>query len=144
MNQYSKQIEIRWSDVDANFHLRHSVYYDLGAFVRISFLAEHGLTTALMQEMNIGPVLFREECIFKREIHFNDKVSINVQLLKCTHDMRKWTMIHQITKNGDTLSALLTVEGAWMDTQARKLTFPPDSFIKVFELIPRAENFEWM
>jgi acyl-CoA thioester hydrolase len=35
MNQYSKKIDIRWSDIDANFHLRHSVYYDLGAFLRM-------------------------------------------------------------------------------------------------------------
>ena len=27
---YTKPVEIRWSDLDPNFHLRHSVYYDYG------------------------------------------------------------------------------------------------------------------
>ena len=40
MDVYSKKVEIRWSDLDPNFHLRHSVYYDWGAYTRISFLSE--------------------------------------------------------------------------------------------------------
>ena len=137
MDNYAKKIEIRWSDIDPNFHLRHSVYYDFGAFVRISFLAEHGLTTAHMQEHHIGPILFREECVFKREIHFNDAVSVNVKLLKATPDMGRWTMVHEIWKNEDTLSAVLTIDGAWIDTEVRKLAVPPEEFRKVFELIPK-------
>jgi acyl-CoA thioester hydrolase len=137
MESYAKKIEIRWSDIDPNFHLRHSVYYDFGAFVRISFLAEHGLTTAHMQEHHIGPILFREECVFKREIHFNDAVSINVKLLHATPDMSRWTMVHEIWKNENILSAILTIDGAWIDTQLRKLAVPPDSFREVFEKIPK-------
>lgn len=144
MDAYTKEVEIRWSDIDPNFHLRHSVYYDFGAFVRISFLAEHGLTTAQMQQQQIGPILFREECVFKREIHFQDKVSINLRLRKCTRDMGRWTMVHEILKNDTTLSAILTIDGAWIDTQKRKLALPPASFIEVFEKIPRTEDFEWI
>lgn len=144
MDNYSKNLEIRWSDIDPNFHLRHSVYYDFGAFVRTSFLAEHGLTTVHMQQHHIGPILFREECVFKREIHFNDKVSINVTLLKSTKDMDRWTMVHEIWKNETTLSAVLTIDGAWMDTGKRKLAIPPTEFRNVFDQIPRAANFEWV
>lgn len=144
MNSYSKQIEIRWSDIDPNFHLRHSVYYDFGAFVRISFLAEQGLSTSIMQENHIGPILFREECVFKREIHFSDKVEVNVKLLKSTRAMDRWTMVHEVIKNGDTLSAVITIDGAWIDTVKRKLAVPPESFKAVFEQMPRADNFEWI
>lgn len=143
MDNYSKQVEIRWSDIDANFHLRHSVYYDLGAFVRISFMTEQGLTPAMMQENNIGPILFREECIFKREIHFNDLISINVQLVKTTREMGRWTMRHEIWKNHDILSAIITIDGAWMDTEKRKLTLPPESFRQVFTHFPKAPDFAW-
>jgi acyl-CoA thioester hydrolase len=137
MDNYSKKVEIRWSDLDPNFHLRHSVYYDFGAFLRISFLAEHGLTAAFMQQHHMGPVIFREECVFKREIHFNDAVTINVKLTSASADMSRWTMVHEIWKNADTLSAILTVDGAWIDTQLRKLTVPPEAFREVFEKIPK-------
>ena len=143
MNGYSKKIEIRWSDIDPNFHLRHSVYYDFGAFIRISFMTENGLTPFVMQQQQIGPILFREECVFKREIHFNDSVEVNVKMVKATADMSRWTMAHEVWKNGDTLSAIITIDGAWLNTAIRKLATPPENFKKVFEQMPLAENFEW-
>lgn len=143
MEQYSKQVEVRWSDLDANFHLRHSVYYDWGAYVRLSFLNEHGLSTAVLMQHHLGPILFREECIFKREIKFGDNVVVNFELLKCRKDMSRWTMRHEIIKNADTLSAILTVDGAWMDTQHRKLAVPPEIIQNTFEVIPKAKEFGW-
>lgn len=38
MEKFIQEIQLRWSDLDPNFHLRHSVYYDWGAFCRIEFL----------------------------------------------------------------------------------------------------------
>ncbi len=144
MNGYRKQAEIRWSDIDANFHLRHSVYYELGAFARVSFMTENGLTPFLMQQEKTGPILFREECVFKREIHFNDTVEISTELLKATPEMDRWTMQHEIWKNGNTLSAVITVDGAWIDTVKRKLTVPPPSFREVLERVPKAASFSFI
>jgi len=143
MTEYKKKVEIRWSDLDPNFHLRHSVYYDWGAFVRMSFLTEHGLTAAVMMQHHMGPILLREEAVFKREIHFGDLIEINVKMAKCTDDIRRWTMVHEIWKNGNKLSALITVDGAWINTEARKLAIPPEIFRQGFDLIPKTENFEW-
>jgi acyl-CoA thioester hydrolase len=143
MLAYKKKVEIRWSDLDPNFHLRHSVYYDLGAFSRVSFLNEHGLTPAVLMQNNIGPIIFREEAVFKREIHFSDSIEISLQLSNCREDLSRWTMVHEIWKNGNTLSAIVTIDGAWIDTQKRKLTTPPLFFKQVFDIIPKTENFEW-
>ena len=144
MTSYRQKLQLRWSDMDPNFHLRHSVYYDFGALMRMNFLTENGITPALMQEKMIGPILFREECIFKREIHFSDTVEMNVQLVKSTQDMGRWSMTHHVWKNGDILSAIINIDGAWIDTGLRKLTVPPPDFKKAFEALPRAENFEWV
>lgn len=143
MNDYSKMVEVRWSDLDPNFHLRHSVYYDWGAFLRMSMLTEHGLTAELMQQWQIGPVLFREECIFKKEIRFSDTIRINVKITKARDDMSRWSMQHEIWKNGDTLCAILHVDGAWMNAATRKLAIPPTPFKEVLERLPRAADFEW-
>ncbi len=143
MDNYSKNVEIRWSDLDPNFHLRHSVYYDWGAFTRIAFLAEHGLSTSALAMHSFGPIIFREECIFKREIVFGDKVAISLFLQKCRKDFSRWTMVHEIWKNSDTLSAIVTVDGAWIDTKLRKLTIPPTVVNSSFEAIPKASDFIW-
>jgi len=144
MFPYQKKIDIRWSDIDANAHLRHSVYYDLGTSVRISFLTEHGLSPHSMQLQKIGPIMFREECVFKREILFKDVVTVNVQLKKCSKDMSRWTMVHEVTKEDGILCAVITIDGAWMNTELPKLTLPPASFIQVFEQIPKTTDFEWI
>ena len=144
MHVYSKQVEVRWSDLDPNFHLRHSVYYDWGAYVRLCFLNDHELTSAVLQQLHFGPILFREECIFKREIVFGDSIEVNLQLLKSRKDMSRWSMQHEIWKNGNTLSAVIIVDGAWMDTRSRKLAVPPAQMQQAFEAIPKAATFLWM
>ena len=143
MINFIKQVEVRWSDMDPNFHLRHSVYYDWGAFLRLSFLSEHALTPAVMQQLHFGPILFREECVFKREIVFGDLVTVDIAVSKSRRDMSRWSIIHQVWKNSDTLSAVITVDGAWLDTKIRKLAVPPSTVQSVFEIMPKTENFEW-
>jgi acyl-CoA thioester hydrolase len=138
MSTYIKPLDVRWSDLDPNFHLRHSVYYDFGAYVRVLFLGEHGLV-----KHHFGPILFREECVFKKEIRMGDVITIDVQLLKTRPDFSRWTIQHNIRKNGDETAAILTVDGAWMDVQQRKLTVPPDTVKHVFENMPKAEQFIW-
>ena len=142
MDSYIKKIEIRWADLDPNFHMLHSKYYDIGAYSRMSFLTEHGITVPVMQEHHIGPIVFREECLFKREIKFGDVITVSLFLDKVSKDLRKWTMQHEIWKNGDTLAAVITLDGAWMDTQLRKTTAPPAIFMQGFDAIPKTPGFQ--
>jgi len=142
MNEFVSNVEIRWSDLDPNFHVRHSVYYDFGAFARIAFFNSHGMTPQQMTQYNIGPILFREECVFKKEIRFEDKVIVNIKLNKTKADYSRWTIMHEIFINDSILAAIITVDGAWLDIQKRKLTLPPEIFHPAFETIPKSENFQ--
>ncbi len=144
MNDFSRPIQIRWSDLDPNFHLRHSVYYDWGAFCRVEFLNAYGLTAEVMQKLQFGPILFKEECVFRKEIKLGDEIKMNLQLIRARKDFSRWSIQHQIVKNGDVLCAVLTVDGAWMNIVQRKLTSPPEQVHDVFSKMPMAENFEWI
>ena len=144
MERFIKEIQLRWSDLDPNFHLRHSVYYDWGAFCRIEFLKEFGLTANVMQQLHFGPILFREECVFKREIRDGDKITIDLTLLKARKDYSRWSIRHTIVKNTNIISAILTVDGAWINTKERKLAMPPPEAEKVFSQMPVDENFQWL
>lgn len=141
MEKYSKKIEIRWADLDPNFHVLHSKYYDFGAYCRMSFLTEHGITTKIMIDNHIGPIIFREECLFKREIKFGDELEVFLKLSKCNEDGSRWSMVHELWINGETLAAFITIDGAWMDTAIRKLAKPPQVCKTGLELIPKTENF---
>lgn len=144
MTEFSQPIQIRWSDLDPNFHLRHSVYYDWGAFCRVEFLNAYGLTAEVMQRLQFGPILFKEECVFRREIKLGDEVTMNLELTRSKKDFSRWSIRHHILKNRNTVCALLTVDGAWMNIVQRKLTSPPEQVSEVFSQMPKAEDFQWM
>lgn len=135
---------LRWADFDANFHLRHSVYYDFGATARLEFLNNCGLTYQLMQAEHIGPVLFREEAIFRREIRPDDKISINLLVTKTRKDFSRFSFRHEIIREDGQVCAVMHVDGAWIDTKLRKLTIPPPVVSAVFDALPKAEDFEWI
>jgi acyl-CoA thioester hydrolase len=141
MEQYLKPIDIRWSDLDPNFHLRHSVYYDYAAYCRICFLEEHGLSVGLMEQLRFGPILFREEAVFRKEVRWGDKLTIDLQLTKARRDFSRWTIKHQLIKNDNVLSAVITVDGAWINTKERKLATPPGDITDVFSKMPRTDDF---
>ena len=141
MATFEKNIEIRWSDLDPNFHVLHSKYYDFGAYCRMAFMVENGFTPAVMAKHNIGPILFREECIFRKEIKFGDKVTINFEVEKLTSNFARWTMVHEILINDKTLAAVITADGAWMDTVLRKLAIPSAEVATFFNNAPKSDKF---
>lgn len=141
MATYNVKAEIRWSDIDANFHVLHSRYYEYCANARLNILAQNGMTMQVIQDEHIGPILFREEAVFKRELQFGDEIEIRITLLKANADFSRWSFRNEIWKNGDTLAAIVTVDGAWLDTVKRKLTVPPERFQNAFASFPKAENF---
>ncbi len=143
MENFVLPIQVRWSDLDPNFHLRHSVYYDWGAICRVEFLSRTGLTWQRMHQLQIGPILFREECIFKREIRLGDPVTVGMELLKARKDFSRFTIRHEIKKNAETVSAILTVDIAWINGATRKLAVLPEEDTKLFGQGPFAADFQW-
>lgn len=144
MEKYIKEVQLRWSDLDPNFHLRHSIYYDWGAFCRIEFLNEFGLSGAVMQRLGFGPILFREECVFRKEIRQGDKITIDLTLSRAKRNYSRWSIHHIISKNDDVLCATLTVDGAWINTVERKLATPPVEVERVFGQMPIDASFQWL
>ncbi len=140
---FTVQQTVRWSDLDPNGHLRHSVYYDWGATCRIAFFNQYGLTAEVMASRKTGPILFREECIFRREIRMNEDIRIDLQLMGGRRDYSRWSIRHQLFKADGQLAATINVEGAWIDLEKRKLALPGKTITSVFEHLPLSENFAW-
>jgi acyl-CoA thioester hydrolase len=111
--------------------------------MRVSILVNQGLTTARMEELQIGPILFREEAIFKREILLEDKLTIDAQITRSTEDFGRFSIRHQIKKEDGTVAAVINVDIAWIDLIKRKLTVPPDSVRHIFDAWPKTSDFEW-
>jgi acyl-CoA thioester hydrolase len=59
-------------------------------------------------------------------------------------DFSRFTIRHDITKNEGILSAVLTVDIAWIDIQKRKLAVLPPEVQQLLNQSPQADNFQWV
>jgi acyl-CoA thioester hydrolase len=129
----------RWADMDPNGHMRHSAYADYAADQRVVLLAEWGFDLKTFAQRRLGPILFREETKFLKEIHIGEEIQVDSQLASVSEDGSRWTIVHRITKADGRLAATVTVDGAWLDLDRRKLTVPPAELVTAFASMPRYE-----
>jgi len=141
MESFEQKIIVRWADLDPNAHVRHSVYYDYGAQIRIAYLRKHGFGIDWMASNGIGPVIFREEAKFYRELRSGDELFIDVRLSGLSDDHRKWSMCHRILR-GNKLCATIDLDGAWLNLKTRRIAPPPKELIEKFEALERSEDFQ--
>lgn len=132
---------VLWSQIDANMHLRHSAYADFAAQARLSLLEQVGLDARQFLSLGIGPILFREELLYHREIGPNDTVKVTCEMTRCKSDASRWSIKHEIFRGDGTKSATVLVDGAWIDTRKRKLTGLTPDLLGKFNAIPRSDDF---
>ncbi len=142
MAGYAKSYELRWSDADANGHVRHSVYSELGAEVRIAWLKEGGFPWKRFEELGVGPVLLREELEYRREIGLGERVRIDVVAVGLSPDGARWKLRHDLHKEDGELAGRVTVLGGWLDLAARRLVVPPEPLAALLRATARAPEFE--
>ena len=141
MNNYSKQFDVIWANMDPNRHMRHTAYNDYAAQVRVAFMEDNGLGFEEMEKLMLGPVLFKEETRFLSEIRMGERITVDLQIAGLSVDGERWKMVHQIFKSDGKLSAVITVEGAWIDMAKRKLKPPPQLLTENFNQLPKTADF---
>lgn len=142
MAAYSKAYEVRWSEVDANGHVRHSVYSELGAEVRIAWLQDGGFPWKRFEDLGLGPVLLREELEYRRELGLGERVLIDVQTVGLSPDAARWRLRHDLVKEDGSLAGRVTVLGGWLDLATRRLVVPPEPLAEVMRATARTPEFE--
>ena len=141
MAKFERHIEIRWADIDQNGHVRHSAYNDYGAHLRIQFFAEQGLSQKKMADLRLGPILFKEECSFIKEIHPDQALRMTLLKGPISEDGSKWVLHHELFNDKDEKVAHLSVQGAWMHMDKRKLMIPPFEYVKAMHDLPQGDYY---
>jgi acyl-CoA thioester hydrolase len=131
-----------WAQVDMNQHMRHSAYADVAAQARLAALESFGLTLLLFKQYGIGPILFREELTYLRELHLNDSLHVSCELARSRADGSRWTIRHELFRGDGTKAAIVVVDGAWLDLRQRKTTAPPDELMRRFLQVPKTADYQ--
>lgn len=132
----------KWADFDANKHMRHSAYNDFAAEARIRFFNEHGIDIDYFTKNQIGPILFKEETSFLREILPSEDVKVSIELLGVSSKGERWKIRHIIYKENDIKAAQIEVYGAWISYDTRKLTTPPLSIMQLFNAFEKTTDYQ--
>ncbi len=144
MNIYSKKFEVLWASIDANNHMRHSSYNDYAAQARIAYFHDHGFPINMFKRLDLGPILFKEETYFIREVNLNESITVSCSCAALRKDGSKWKIFHEIYKPELTLACRIYVDGAWLDLQKRKTIVPPKALKDMLINMPRTDDFSWI
>ncbi len=131
-----------WANFDANAHMRHTAYNDYAAEVRSRFFASQGFSLTEFAKFNIGPILFKEETSFFREITLGENIKANLSIIGASEKFERFKFKHQIIKENGVISAEIKIYGAWIDLTKRKLTVPPQKMIDIFIEMEKSADFE--
>ena len=89
----------------------------------------------------MGPIMFKEECSFLKELHPEDTITINLLKGDLREDGSRWVLHHEIFNQKGEKCAHLSIQGAWMDLVKRKLTIPPTDIAQAMHELPAGEYF---
>ncbi len=136
------EAKVLWSQIDSNNHLRHSAYADFAAQARVEALVALEIDAQMMSNNNIGPILFKEEATYLREILPNDTIKVSCALSSSREDAARWSFVQHIYRGDGIHAATIRVSGAWLDLNKRKLTIPPPEIGEKFMAhFPKSEDF---
>jgi acyl-CoA thioester hydrolase len=141
---FEERFAVRWSDLDANRHVRNTIFSEFATHTRFRLLEAHGFSQAMFERLRFGPVMFREEVRYRRELVFGEQVTVNVRAAGLAEDGSQWRVHQEVTRADGKQAALLTIDGAWIDLDSRKLLAPPPELFRLLQDLPRTEDFEVM
>ena len=133
--------QVLWAQIDANRHLRHSAYADFCAQARSNMLKKTGLSLEEFALNKIGPILFREELIYYREIMLDEYIKVTVEITKYNRSNSRFSFRHIIYKEDGVKSAEVNIDGAWLDIEKRKLVNIPENWQVYVGAIPKAIDY---
>jgi|SRR5690554_125850 len=138
---FTKEFEIRWSDVDANRHLANSAYINFMSHTRMTYLMEMGFGQKEMVKKNLGPIVFYEHIYYFKEVFPGKPVRVSLEIKGLSEDGMYFEFVHNFYDTKGKNLAHCEMMGAWIDLKSRKLTKLPQELYQKFNAIPKSNDY---
>jgi acyl-CoA thioester hydrolase len=139
---YTKQFEIRWSDVDANAHLANSAYTNFMSHARMAFFSDHGFSMKTIKEQALGPVVFYEHMYYFKESFLGTPITVTIEISGLSEDGMFFSFDHNFYNHKGEHLAHCKMLGAWINTKTRKLTALPENLMHLAIQFPKSNGFK--
>jgi acyl-CoA thioester hydrolase len=138
---FERTLHVGWGDLDFNGHMRNTAYLDKAGDVRMMYFAEQGFSMREFERLRFGPVVFRDEVEYFREMKMLEPIRVTLSLAGLSADRRKFRLRNQFFRPDGELAVRLVSSGGWLDLTARKLAVPPEGLGDALGQLVRDEDF---
>jgi acyl-CoA thioester hydrolase len=139
---FVKEFAVGWGDLDGNAHMRNTAYLDAAATTRFSFFSDNGFSVARFHELQLGPVVLKDEVRFFKEMRLLDKFNVGFLLDGMNADGSLFRLVNEVTRADGVKSAVVTTQGAWFDLVKRKIMPPPPELLAVMKQLEKTAGYE--
>ena len=139
---FSQRFSVRWADLDANAHMKNTAYMEYAIQVRFAYFNHHGFSAQEFAKRQFGPVIFREEIAYFKEVHMLEEIDVTMLLGAINADASRFALVNQIFKADGQKAASVRTEGAWFDRKTRKLIAPPQELAAILLNLKRTDDFQ--
>jgi len=133
--------KFRWSDVDANMHIKNTAYNDLFIEARLSFLRKMGFGMKEFKEYGFGPMVIHEHTFYIKEVRAESEVYIDMMLRGNSEDGRFMKFAQHMFNNKGELCCYMDLTFGWLDTKTRKLAVPVPKLLEAVLNMERTDDY---
>jgi acyl-CoA thioester hydrolase len=138
---WSRTLNVQWSDLDQNGHMRTTAYLARAEDSRMQYFASAGFTVGRFAELRIGPVIRTDELSYTAELTLLAEFQLTLVLAGLSVDGRKFILRNTFVKDDGRIAATVTSTGGWLDLTSRKLTTPPSGLHETLAALTRTHDF---
>lgn len=131
----------RWSDVDANMHIKNTAYNDLFIEARLNILKKMGFGMKEFKELGFGPMIIHEHIFYVKEVRAESEVYIDMQLRGNSEDGKYMKFAQHMYNHKGELACYMDLTFGWLDTKARKLAIPHPKLLEAVNNMDKTEDF---
>src|SRR5262245_13556939 len=93
---FVREFLVGWGDLDSNSHMKNTAYLDYAATTRMSFFSDKGFSVNRFRELKLGPVAFKDEVKYLKELFLLDKFKVNFMLDGMSQDGIMFRLVNEI------------------------------------------------
>jgi len=138
---FLKQFTVGWGDLDSNNHMRNTAYLDVAGTARFTFFKENGFSPSRFRELNFGPVVFKDEVEYMRELMLLETFTVNFLQDGMNQSGSVFRIMNEFFNPQGERVALVKTHGAWFDLAKRKIQPPPDELLAVMRSLPKTSTY---
>ncbi len=140
-NYFEQRYHVGWSDLDGNAHMGNASYLGYASDTRIHYFAQHGFTLARFASERFGPVVVRDELVYRKELRLMDEFVVDFELVGLSEDGMRFKVRNNFRNVSGDVVASVTAEGVWFGLEHRRPLVPPSDLDALMRALRRAEDF---